>query len=1504
MAGKKSTDIAIIGLSCVFPKAPDIQSYWQNIVNKRNAISEPPADRGIDEVFAETVNSNDRISCRRGGYIDDLTDFKPVDFGIMPVAVDGAEPEHFMALKVADAALKDAGFDTLPFNRKNFEVIVGRGTFVNRGYVNLLQHGLIVDQTLNLLKQLHPDIKKSTLVDLKKSLKKGLPSFSPETAPGLASSVMTGIIANRMDLQGRNYTVDAACASALIALENAVQDLVAGHCDAALVGAIQISTPPVIHMLFQQLGALSGHESLKPFDEATDGTMLGEGVGMMVLKRLDDAIRDGHRIYAVVKGVASSSDGKAKGLLAPRQEGEELALRRAYERADVEPDSIGLIEAHGTGLRLGDATEIAALGCVFGNVGQRVNKTAVGTVKSMIGHLIPAAGIAGLIKTALALYHKTLPPTLSIDNPRKDLGIESTPLYLNTQTRPWIHGLVSPRRAGVNAFGFGGIDAHAILEEYREADGLAAEEVRLDRERESECIGIAAESRSALITACESAINCLRANVDAAFVDIAFTLCDEFTTTDQKNVKVGIVATDCTDLEKKLLTTIKRLKEPDRTQIKDRGGVFFTDSPLHEKGKLALLFPGEGSQYLNMLQDLSLAFPVVRDTFDLLDRAFADHPRGFVPSEFVYPPPLSDQTLAEDRLFQMDGAVDAVITADRALFRLLKSLGIHADAIVGHSSGEIMALEAAGAISIKDDEELIHFVREGNKSIEALGRSNNIPEAKLLAVGGVERSDINAVVEASHGRIIVAMENCPQQFVLCGKETDFADVMELLAEKGGICQPLPFSRAYHTEYFEPALGPLKTFFDTLPIVTPQIPLYSCLSAERFPDTAEAIKELAVLQWARPVRFTDTIRKMYQDGIRIFLEVGPRSHLTGFASDILKGTDALIVATNSNRKSGIGQLHLMLSQLFSHGVPVSLSALYDSRQPQRLSFSSTTQVQAQKIKKSGMKLELGLPVLKLEQEKAAEIAALLNPVSSPGVTGQVGETQDDGTTAVINEYMNTMDAFLQLQKQTMQQAMGIPETSISTVGSLQGRVVSHLDDQVTVHHCFDLQRYSFLQHHTLGGLISKYDVDLVALPVLPLSIAIEVMAEVAAHLLPDFNLTKITNVEITEWLLIEDLQPLQLETSAQVIGQGQIDIHLKLIEGETLRHAASCQCHMEPQVTIPKGSEHRMISERISIGEEQSLKLDADKLYPNALFHGPAFQSVIAVDKIGRSGIKAQLQMPDKDWFELGSEEEFVAQPILIDAIGQTIGLWLENQCSENIVAFPVCIDAIEFLGASISWQKKSVSHVSIKSLDSDTPLQLQSDALVFNEQEELVLKISGLRHRRIVMPNLFHHYRGSRQVRLTRPLALQLNSGQSVNVHCNDRIGKDFWWSDAAIWQKVLAYIVLSRRERLLWLPWTDTNARCEWLLRLVAVKEAVVELLQKQSNIAVFCADVEVDILEDNSIIVGGSWLQADVASPRVETYKMTNTEGTLVDIAYASWDLKGSAEVTTQLNDLLVNS
>ncbi len=1022
-------DIAIVGMACLFPGAPDLDAYWNNILSKKDCVTDPPAESWQVGVFYDPASdSNDRVYCKRGGFIDPLASFDPVGHGVMPRAVEGGEPDQWLALEVARAALLDAGYrDEIP-ERRRTAVILGKGTYLNRGNAIAVQHGRVVDQTIDILRRLHPEYSEAELQEIRRDLKACLPPFSADTAAGLIPNIVAGRIANRLDLMGPNYTVDAACASSLVALEHAIRGLRSRDFDLALVGGVHVATPVPTLMLFCQLGALSRHERIRPFDAAADGTILGAGLGMVVVKRLADALRDGQRVYAVVKGVGLASDGRGLSVTAPRLDGEVTALRRAYESAGISPSTVGLIEAHGTGTPVGDVTEVQALREVLGPREEAPPRCALGSVKSMISHLMPAAGIAGLIKVALSLYHKVLPPTLNVETPNPRLELDRTKLYLNTETRPWIHGTHdTPRRAGLNAFGFGGVNGHAIVEEYVHAEEPTT--ISHPMTWDSEVVLLAAASRAELIERTREVRRVAEADPAPRLLDLAYTL----------NVPLGpgpvraaVVASTTRDLAEKLGRLEKRLGDPACAKVQDVQGVYFFQEPLASKGELAFVFPGEGSQYTGMLADLCIHFPEVRKSFDLMDRIFARHSRNFVPSDLVFPPPAfsdAERAAAEERLWQMEGAFETVLTASWALFLLLGRLGIRPDSLLGHSTGEYTAMLASGMIRLTDESRIAQFANELNGFYhERLGEEGGIPRAALVAVGA-DAATVSEIARGAGDRLHVAMDNCPHQTVVAGAQEDVERFVEELNRRGLIYERLRFDRPYHTPWFRGCAEGLRGFLSSWITSGPRTRTYSCASIAPFPEEPGEILDLAVSHWRRPVEFRKTVEAMHRDGIRIFVEVGPRGNLSAFVDDILRDRPHLAVPADVVSRSGISQIHHLVGLLGAHGAPVDLDPLYARRSPRRVPLGPATRVSAEAAAPGGkpgrrIKLALDWTGMNVTADTAARLGSRRPPATTPPVAphpepaptlrGAPAEAEQ-----VLSSHLRTMEKFLAVQQEVME-----------------------------------------------------------------------------------------------------------------------------------------------------------------------------------------------------------------------------------------------------------------------------------------------------------------------------------------------------------------------------------------------------------------------------------------------------------------------------------------------------
>ncbi len=1056
-------DIAIIGMACLFPGAPDLDTYWQNIISKVDAVTDPPPESWDPAVFYDPESdSNDRVYCKRGGFISPLAYFNPAKHGIMPKAVEGGEPDQWLALQVARAAFDDAGYgDEIP-EHKHTAVVIGKGTYLNRGNLSAAQHGIVTDQTLDILKTLHPELTAEDLKAIRRELKQHLPPFNADTASGLIPNVLAGRIANRLDLMGPSYTVDAACASSLIAVDIAMRDLQTGRCDLALVGGSHVVTPVPVLMLFCQLGALSRRQEIRPFDKKADGTILGEGVGMVVLKRRADAERDGNRIYAFIKGVGTASDGRGLSVMAPRLEGEVEAIARAYRSAGVSPNTIGLIEAHGTATSVGDTAEVRALAQVFGEEARTSRRIGLGSVKSMISHLMPAAGIAALIKTALALYHRVLPPTLHVDEPNPELHLEKTPFYINTETRPWIHGSQeSLRRAAVSAFGFGGINAHVVLEEADLADAAGFRSRQLSWD--TEVLLLYGSSREDILEQVRALAMFLERAPGVVLRDLAYTL-----NTTRANAPgstcLAIVASSIPEVQDKLDRALKKLSDPQVGQIKTRDGVYWTAQPLNSPGAVAFLFPGEGSQYVNMLADLCIHFPEVRAQFDLIDRIFAGHARNFVPSDYLFPPPAfasEAQNADETRIWQMECAVEAVLTANRALTFLLDRLHVRPSAVVGHSTGEYSAMLASGMIRADDESTLREFALGLNNLHQESAGDSGIPAAALLAVAG-DSGHVAATIAEGEEQLFIAMANCPHQTVIAGPEAAIARAAEKLHAAGLITERLPFDRPYHTPQFEGAAKRLEPFFARWLVAGRDIVTYSCTTAAPFPTDLVQARQIAVDHWLRPVAFSQTIEAMYADGVRIFIEVGSKGNLSAFVDDILRGRPHVAVPADVIHRSGITQLNHLVALLAIHAVPMQLDYLYRHRTPVKLDLERPEDpYHAGPTQGVGMKLPTGWPAMHLSETSAQQLLARPEagpltsaPDSSSAVSMPVPEwsapipatrtfprtlSSEPAPVAaeqVLSAHFSTMERFLTTQQDVMQAylAQSSPGNDPPTVGS--------------------------------------------------------------------------------------------------------------------------------------------------------------------------------------------------------------------------------------------------------------------------------------------------------------------------------------------------------------------------------------------------------------------------------------------------------------------------------------
>ncbi|MGH3846677.1 MAG: beta-ketoacyl synthase N-terminal-like domain-containing protein, partial [Pseudonocardiaceae bacterium] len=867
-------DVAIVGMAGVFPGAGDLAGYWANVLAGVDSVTEVPTDRWDPAVYPEPA--------RWGGFLPDIP-FDALAYGIPPAALASIEPVQLLALEVAARALRDAGYEQRAFDREGTSVIFG----AEAGADLASAYGF---------RSLYPAYHGALPVELDEQL----PKLTEDSFPGVLANVIAGRIANRLDLGGANYTVDAACASSLAAVDLACKELQAGTSNMVLAGGADVHNSIHDYLMFASVQALSTTGRCRPFDSSADGIALGEGVACVVLKRLADAERDGDRIYAVVKGIGSASDGRSLGLTAPRPEGQRRALERAYRMAGISPAEVGLVEAHGTGTVVGDRTELAVLTELFTEAGTPTGSCTLGSVKSQLGHTKCAAGIAGLIKAARAVHTGVRPPTGQLRDPNPYWVSDVSPFAFDLTPRPWASS--APRIAGVSAFGFGGTNFHAVLSSYAGAPeprhGLDAWPAELFL-----FAGVDwAEANREMDRLAES----LAAN-DAA--DRPWQLRDlarsHAETSGRHQVWVAIVVDDLDDLATKLATARAGVAAD---------GVLIASGTGEPAGEIAFLFPGQGSQRPGMLAELFVAFPRLRRFLELGDRWAG---AMFPPAAFTKEETARQRaTLTDTRVAQ-----PALGIAGLAMHQLLTSLGVQPDHLGGHSYGELVALAAAGTV---DATELLELSEARGQAILAAAGS----DPGTMAAVSASADQVHAVL--GDGPVVVANHNAPGQAVISGPTAAVEAALGQLAERGLTGTRIPVACAFHSPVVAGATTILAAELNHRTIGTPGLPVWSNTTAAPYPAEPAAIRATLAAHVAQPVRFVEQIEAMYAAGVRVFVEAGPGRVLTHLVDTILADRPHTAVATDVSGEPGLRRLLVALAELAVAGVALDPAELFHGR----------------------------------------------------------------------------------------------------------------------------------------------------------------------------------------------------------------------------------------------------------------------------------------------------------------------------------------------------------------------------------------------------------------------------------------------------------------------------------------------------------------------------------------------------------------------------------------------
>ena len=890
--------IAITGMGAILPDAMDLSEYWSNILAAKDSIKDvSPTYWEIEDFYHPDPTVRDKSYGYKAGEVSPVL-FDSIGFGIPPKVMESISVEQLYALVVAKQALLDAdliGNHEKEFNREKAGVImaatVGKSAFA-----------LSRRQDIPQMKKI---LKNSGLPDevIERIVERTLAAeieWNENSEPGFLANVVAGRIANRFDLHGTNCAVDAACASSMAALKMAIHELQSGDCDVVLTGGVNLDLTSTAFISFCKTPAISKSNVSRPFDADADGMILGDGVAMVVLKRLEDAKRDGNRIYAVIEAMGSSGDGRATSIFAPNREGQLRALKRAYAKTDLNPNTISLIEAHGTGTFVGDATEISALTQFFEDYDVNRNSIAIGSVKSQVGHSRLTAGMSSLIKTALALYHRTLPPTINVKTDRPDML--ASPFYTLATPQPWLTDKNHPiRRAGVSSFGFGGTNFHVILEEYRE--GSDSNWRRAHQIPTSICLD--GGTRAELLELCK--LTAKQIDSDEQGYQQLMDCQQKPKAIMKERPRVGFVAKEREDAKGKLQRIIQMLQEnPTAKEITlAKEGIYFREGGM-PTGKVVTLFSGQGSQYLGMFSELARDYPEMTSFLSFVEEQLEAKGLRSI-NEILYGAgkkiPHQDAEVALNNTKYTQPILAAVCGG---LYEIVKSRGFEEDAIIGHSFGELTGLWAGGAIDAKTFVNLAAcrggLMSEGSDNTGMISITADVTSCEKWL--------------KDYRNLYIANENSLTQTVVSG---DIAEIKELegkLRELNISSIILNVSQGFHSPYMAEASKQFATILAQEKFSTLKKTLYSGAEGKPYKKRGDLVKSNLAKQIESSVRFAKCIEDAYENGGRVFVEIGPGRVLTNLTNRILVGKEHYTVAVNgaSKHQSANEQLEEALTQL--------------------------------------------------------------------------------------------------------------------------------------------------------------------------------------------------------------------------------------------------------------------------------------------------------------------------------------------------------------------------------------------------------------------------------------------------------------------------------------------------------------------------------------------------------------------------------------------------------------
>jgi malonyl CoA-acyl carrier protein transacylase/phosphopantetheinyl transferase len=871
--------------------------------------------------------------------------------------------------------------------------------------------------------------------------------------------------------------------------------------------------------------------------------------------------------------------------------------------------------------------------------------------------------------------------------------------------------------------------------------------------------------------------------------------------------RLAVIAGAPAELRSRLQRAQQRLADPGCRQINDRQGLYFTSEPLYPGGKLAVLFTGEGAQYPGMLADLRAHYPETARHFDLCDRLSVAAGRRREPiSRLFLPSPrasAAERAAAEKELWRLDNAVGSVLMTNWGVYHALRRLELPADVFAGHSAGEISALAGAGCIEA--DEFLFAQLFELGHVLRCQEDDGQVAETVLLAVGA-GRATTADIGQRFGPDVHVAMDNCPHQTVLAGPAEVMAAVEAELRGRGVVCDRLPFRRPYHTHLFEPHLSPIARMFDRLTVRAPARPVYSCVTTRPFPADPESIRRLAVTHWAARVEFTRLIESMYADGVRLFVESGPRGNLTSFVEDILRGRPCLAVAADLPRRSGLTQLQHLAGQLVVHHVPLRLEGLEPT---------PPSQVPVE-LKSNGRR----------------------NPAQA----------------ALLTQYLGVMEQFLDLQRAVTEQFLnrrpsGIdaPQHPLPTPRRfpLLGDILRHEPGcELLMRRRMDLKEDLYALDHTLGGRdASAVDPDLHGLPVMPMAFSIEMMAEAAAFLVPGKQVIGLRKVRLHRWIPLDEDVPTILEVSARVSATdaAQVQVEIRDLGSTTETLAVDGTVLLDDRYPTPPAAEEFLLT------REGPCCYTPSQLYEGErrLFHGRLFQAVCSTDRQGEEGIEGQLRtLPHSGLFRSTPTPDLLTDPLLIDASTHILGCWhlgLADQSGR--VVFPYELGSVQLYGPPPAVGTRIKCRVRI---ERSSARQVSHRIDLIAPDGRLWCQLHPAEYWRFYWPAEYTDYFRRKQEFLlgSRWAAVESLGGRGASEGeiCCLRLRPP---ADLVqpVKRAALAHVSLGRAEwqQFRTLPGPDAR-KTEWLFGRIAAKDAVRALWYARHGERLFPADIAIE--------------------------------------------------------------